>query len=283
MVGGSGAARQCTSALRRVIAALSIVAAGLLAFPALAAAQPDFTWSGASGLDQNWSDTANWTGAAAPSGAVGTLGFPACAAAGCYQSTNDVSGLTADALSIDDGQPYVISGDGLSLGSGGLTAGTTNSTIVGTPQLDLPVTLTADQTWAIDGSGGGALAVDGALSGSGGLTLSLTGNAPVAVGSLSGLDDELGPFTATGSGTLTLGMPGTTTSLDAGDGSTVSVLGAVSLVSEGNGQLGPLTVSGGTVQVGDASHSATLDVSGTASLDSASSVALFIQSAGTTP
>jgi len=282
MVGGFGAARHCTATARRALAASWLVLALVLALPAVAAAQPDFTWSGASGLDQNWSDGGNWSGAGAPSGAVGTLGFPACATAGCYQSTNDVSGLSADALSIDDGQPYAISGNPLSLGAGGLTAATTNATVTGTPVLQLPLALSADQTWSVDGSDGGALQVSGALSGTGALGLALAGSATVDVASLSGVDDELGALSVSGSGQLVLGQAGTTTELNATDGSSVSVGGGATLLAAGTGETGPLTLAGGTLQVGDASHSATLAVSGAAGFDSASTLSLFLQHAGTT-
>ncbi len=58
--------------------------------------------------------------------AARTLTFPelgGCTAPkACYSSENDVSELSAEALRIDDGENYVIKGDELTLGSGGLTA-----------------------------------------------------------------------------------------------------------------------------------------------------------------
>ena len=40
----------------------------------------------------------------------------------CYISDNDLTGLTAEALQIDDGDSYVIGGEPVTLGSDGLTA-----------------------------------------------------------------------------------------------------------------------------------------------------------------
>src|SRR5436309_770885 len=80
----------------------------------------------------------------APSGSVGTLSFPALTNAACtsspptdtcYQSSNDISGVNASAISIDDGghgsgpflSAYLITGKGITLGSGGITAAPTAS------------------------------------------------------------------------------------------------------------------------------------------------------------
>ena len=40
----------------------------------------------------------------------------------CYSSENDLEELSAEELHIDDGDNYIIKGEELSLGSGGLTA-----------------------------------------------------------------------------------------------------------------------------------------------------------------
>ena len=96
------------------------------------AAADDYTWAGAAtGANSgDWSNTINWAGGVAPSGTVGTLDFPqltsaACTGssyeAACYDSVDDITGISANALSVDDSQPYDISGS-ISLGAGGLTA-----------------------------------------------------------------------------------------------------------------------------------------------------------------
>lgn len=114
-----------------------------------ASALTDFTWTGAGG-SRAWSDAGNWSGATAPSGSVGTLTFPAlntcsyCASSACG-SEDDVAGLSANALSIDDSASYNIYGpQSLTLGAGGVTAAPTahagdsavllSSVVLGAPQ-----------------------------------------------------------------------------------------------------------------------------------------------------
>jgi hypothetical protein len=113
---------------KMLVCGLLAVTASVLA-PASAAALTDYTWVGAAAPGSaNWSSATNW-GGSAPSGSVGTLTFPAltsgaCTAtpptATCYASSNDVVGLNASGISIDDGESYVIDGNAITLGSGEL-------------------------------------------------------------------------------------------------------------------------------------------------------------------
>src|SRR6266566_7405810 len=121
----------------------------------------DFTWSGAASFAPpsaaaGWSNGPNWQGGTSPSGSVGTLTFPlltngACTStpptATCYHSNNDITGISATAISIDDGGLYLISGNGIALGAGGLTAAT-SAPLPGHDGVSLPITLAADQTWS---------------------------------------------------------------------------------------------------------------------------------------
>ena len=81
-----------------------------------AAAATNFTWSGAASVP-SWSTGANWVGGHAPSGTIGTSGFPLLASTckTCYQSNNNFptspSPLSAGGISIDDGVGYFISGN----------------------------------------------------------------------------------------------------------------------------------------------------------------------------
>src|SRR5438045_1733573 len=118
--------------LRRAGLLAAALVAGTLALPAHAAAA-DFTWTGLAGVTA-WSNANNWAGAAAPSGSVGTLTFPALTSflctqeppiRNCYSGFNDIAGLSVDAITIDDGVRYQLGGSQpLTLGAGGITATT---------------------------------------------------------------------------------------------------------------------------------------------------------------
>lgn len=246
-----------------------------------------FVWTGA-GSGSFWSDASDWV-LGAPSGTVGALRFPTLApgsCAACYASNNDVTGLTAGALSIDDGAPYLIGGNALTLGGGGITADTTNvDNGQNSPTLGLPLTLAAPQTWSISDAGGSsnfsgltiAADVSGAASA---LKMDLSHTAEL---NLRAADVEVGPVTITGPGTLP-GLsadPNGSVSLDAAsrlnatDGNPVDVIRAT---LAGDGTVGPLTVTGGRIDPFDGA----LRVAGAITLDSASEVQLEIEGPGVT-
>jgi hypothetical protein len=88
--------------------------------PVSSASASSFTWSGRSTTTENWSEAQDWEGGVAPTGAVGTLTFPKLTSLACederpyhpcYYSKNNVSGLSAESVRIDDGEDYVIWGD----------------------------------------------------------------------------------------------------------------------------------------------------------------------------
>jgi hypothetical protein len=107
----------------------------------------------------NWSETSNWSGGVAPSGSVGTLEFPALpdcpGTATCYYSGNDISGTSANEISIDDGVPVDVglptSEQAITLGAGGLTAAPSTNDNGSFARWGIPLTLGADQTWSITG------------------------------------------------------------------------------------------------------------------------------------
>ncbi len=149
-----------------------LVAAVLLPSPAGAA---DFTWNGGAPAASNaWSTGANWEGGTAPtdSSAIGTLSLSALTRAACqadpptaeacWVSDNDVSGLSVDHLQLSSdfmGSSYHVTGNGITLGSGGLSASPTSSATAGGAFLLLPITLGASQTWNLSG-GGNVIAQD---------------------------------------------------------------------------------------------------------------------------
>jgi hypothetical protein len=280
-------------------ACLAGVVVGILALPASASAQTDFTWSGADTVgNSNWSDATNW-GGTAPSGSVGTLTFPALTSAACtanpptdtcYHSNNDLTGLSATGISI--GARYFISGNGITLGSGGITN-------AGVGSLELPVTLSANQTWSIMS---GALEFSGNVTGStdtvtvdfhGNTTLDLSGNAEVGAVTATGSPYGtiiLSPVFSENNGTIIVAGPA---SLNATDGNPVTITGGPVLFAESPSEVGPLTVEdGSSIQVGTGISGApagTLAVDGGLTLNSgtsgmeASGMEMFIDQAGTTP
>jgi hypothetical protein len=100
-------------------------------------------------------------------------------------------------------------------------------------------------------------------------------------------DAEVGAVTATGGtggGYVALGAVGTQGSLNASDGNPVSVSGGVVVLAL-DGKTGPLSITGGTLQVGtapDTTSGPQLAVAGAATLDSTDQLAMFINHAGTT-
>ena len=127
-----------------------------------------FTWSGRSALvsesSLDWSLGANWLGGEMPTSeeAVRTLAFPnlgsACEderpADACYDSYNDVSGLSAEALRLDNANDYVMAGDQISIGRGGLTASPASGPVGPAGDvIAVPLKLSTSQTWNVSGRG----------------------------------------------------------------------------------------------------------------------------------
>ncbi len=244
---------------------------------------PSFTWSGESAAVSEssfgWSLGANWLGEEAPTPGetVRTLTFPklgsACEverpAEACYGSENDVSGLSAGALRLDNTNDYVLAGEPISIGGGGLTA-TPASGPVG-PAGDViaaPLQLSAPQTWDIAGRGSlseeAGLLLAGDVDGAGrALEVGLS-DEPVVY--LAEDNVEVGPLSVSGADAATFGVLNGIVELlqgklNASDGQPVD-LSHVFLV--GSGVVGNLTTDGAELDVGDPASgveaaSATLD------------------------
>jgi hypothetical protein len=133
---------------------------GSLAFEASARAVPS-TWSGQSQLSPEWADAGNWEGGLVPPLEASALIFPKlggeCASAKpkatCYISQNKAIGRRAKALRLDDADGYVILGEEMTLGEGGLTAYAPESSFEIGDLLALPLQLNAAQTWRLEGNG----------------------------------------------------------------------------------------------------------------------------------
>jgi large repetitive protein len=267
----------------------------LIALPA-AAAQADDTWSGLSTTSALWSDTNNWVGNVAPAGAAGTLTFPlltGCAAPEtCYTSHNDLSGISATGLVFSNtaGQ-YRILGNGLSVGTGGITdnAGSGTGNVINTP-----LTLSGTQSWLI-GNGFGpnynslSLASPANVTGSVPLNVTFQPNAGTSTtGDLFvGVNMEVGNVAVTGAGGLHIGTASTPGSVNGINGHAVALSGNARLVANPGATVGALTVTGSQLQVGTSASntgsSTTLGVTGAFSIDSASTTTALINDNGSTP
>jgi hypothetical protein len=169
----------------------------------------DYTWSGG-GSSSSWSEGANWLGNVAPSNgaSIETLSFPVRPA--LTSSENNVTGLSVNALRIDDSHGYGIGGEQLTLGSGGLSVSPSEGHEAHAI-LSTPITLDGDETWNISGPPvrvgagevGQSVSFYGTLSGeSSDLTINLNGELALVLGidvpEAPVLDDELGTITING-------------------------------------------------------------------------------------
>ena len=205
---------------------------------------------------------------------MGTLSFPALTGCTtCYESSNDVTGLNADGISIDDSAPYLISGNAITLGSGGITAAPSGAG--STANISLPITLGATQAWSITGGSSSELAVDTVTGSGDALTVNFSSSGILALS-----DIEAGAVVLSGSGSA-----GVFGSLNGSDGNPVSVSGGALLAAQVAGATsGPLMSTGGDIQVGrGVPVDGTLAVNGALALDSASALTMFIDQPGTTP
>src|SRR3984957_5148503 len=264
---------------------------------------PGFSRGGGK-LPATWNQDGNWT-TSAPSGTVGTLTFgqlnPSCltdptyiGTHACYDSGNDVAGTSARAISLDDGYPYSISAEpstnGLTLGSGGLTATTavTNPTN-GTPQVITPITLAAAQTWTIDGGPAAAdgnppasLSWFGSISGAtrDALKIDMKRSTSLSMfGSSSPADSELGPISFVNQDSSQVSLELNRYSINDTDTQSVEFSG-VNVDTLNNDSLGPLTMTGGDLTLFDAG---VLAVEGDVTLDSTDGLSNSITTSASSP
>jgi hypothetical protein len=244
---------------------------------------PSFTWSGRSALVSessfDWSLGANWLGEEAPTSgeAVRTLTFPPLGSAcegertyeACYGSENDVSGLKAQALRLDNADDYVIAGDRISIGSGGLTASPASGPVGPAGDvIGVPLELSASQTWSVSGRGSiseeAGLLLAGDVEGAGSALEIGLSEEPVVY--LAENDIEVGPLSITGADAAEPGVLNGVVGLlngrlNASDGQPVQLS---HIFLTGIGAVGKLSTTGAELDVGDPvdgieAASATLD------------------------
>jgi hypothetical protein len=233
---------------------LSVVAVCCLASTPVAQAT-DYTWSGG-GPSAVWSEGANWLGGSAPppDASIDTLTLPKL---GSFStSSNDLSGLSVNSLVIDDSNGYKLTGDGLTLGGGGLSISSTETSLLYPFVASLPLILAGSQTWNISApeTSGHAIELAGALSGeNANLTINVNSLMTLdfydSLGAVGGSDpdDELGDVTINGTEVATPGGGGEVvyrspvnlpTSFNATDGKRLT---AKNVELAGDGATGPLT------------------------------------------
>ena len=278
--------------LGRVVG-IALALAAVMAINATAALAADYTWTGAD-TNAGWTNGDNWAGGLSPTGTVGNLIFPqltsaACTAspatATCYKANGDNgTGLGANGLSIDDNQPYLLgTGYDINLGAGGLTATPdTTSPPPATPTtFAFGFTLTAPQTWTVDG---GPERDDGVVIENG----EVTGNEPLTVDFTDGgflqTTATVASLTASGDGTLIPADGDGVGWLNGnGGGNPVTLKNGAAIYSPyANSSVGALTDTGGDVSVGSGeAPQVSLGVDGALDLGTASELDLEIDQTGT--
>jgi hypothetical protein len=250
-----------------------------------AAWSPDHIWTGAS-TSEDWSSGANWAGNSPPApggsgaaGTVGTLSFPGLASGACsgnlptvscYDSVNDLSGLSANGLDINSG--YSISGNPITLGAAGLTIPSPSGDGE-PPSLSLPITLGAPQTWGVDQ---GPVVFNDQISGNQSLSLNFNDGSIEPSSSM-----EVGRLGGAGEGGFYLDGD---TAVNSTDLNLVQLAGGAGVEADQTGNaIGPLELDqNGWLSLGGIDNGgAELAVNGTLSLYSAE-LDMAVDSAGTT-
>jgi hypothetical protein len=255
-----------------VFAVSVLLAVALHPFPTAASAtSSDDTWQGGSldGQQLPWSSGANWVGGSAPTLDAGQLTFPpldheTCGSLACFGPFNDLTGNSAEGLTIDD--EYELSGNALRLGAGGITSHTVHDAFVSVP---MPLVLTAPQTWRIAAGGHGKFVVghvtaDDSLPEPPSLTVHVGKSATISLD--NGVD--VGPLTVTGGGRAVVdSYGGAKAAVNAHDREPVTVTDGSQLYVGISGRTGRLEAEGGRVFVGGATlHTAGASFEGTSSL-----------------
>jgi len=272
-----------------------------MALPAAAAqAANDATWNGAS-TSPEWMDATNWTVTppntppTTNNAAEGTLTFPTLGACGtCYTSHNGLTGVSATGLSFTNTRGgYRILGNGLSVGSGGITDNPGGTST----QINTPLNLAANQNWTI-GAGFGA-AYD-SLSIIGDVMASPLGSSPTVTvpfvpgpgGASSGdlyatSDMEVGQVTVTGSGGLHIGGMAGGGSVNGTNGNPVALNNGAKLIINPSSKVGDLTIgTNSKLLLGTGPNNVgavTLAAKGGVALGSSLSTQTYISNNGSTP
>jgi hypothetical protein len=289
---GSGGTRTV-----RVLGVLAAVGYSLALMAVADAAASSVTWAGGStGRTESaahWSTGANWVGGSAPttSQALETLTFPHLTNGDCtsepptdtcYLTLNDLSGLSAESIQLDDANDYLLAGNEITLGKGGLTASAEASGSAG-DFIELPLQLSEPQKWSIADRSGGAieengLFLGGNLTGSDALTAELSNGSALVLDN----DTEVGPVTIEGPPATEENIDNGVVSLEEGelDSSDRQSVDLSHVFFEGTGAVGSLSTNHATLDLGNETGSAGGLEASNVELDSTSGVIFEITGGG---
>jgi hypothetical protein len=280
-------------ALRAVLAgslAAAVTVGGVALIAAPAGANITTTWTGAS-LSPQWTQTSNWTGGIIPHN-NDNVSFPvlppACSRTTppgtCYVSSNNIGNLTVNQIAIDGSTSYLISGNSLTVGPGGISDVGPAAPTPASTTLSLPLVVPSHETWTVSGNSGQHLIVSGGVTGAGALTINLGGGptlrlpsaetAPIGIAGTSG---SSGPD-ASANGIVNIGSNGDL------NGTNANLVEVVDAELTGSGTTGPLITSGADLQVGvPGTNPGTLAANGAVTLDSATQLGIGVTQFGSTP
>ncbi len=277
-----------SSAWRAHAILLLATGACLLSAPGALAANRSLTWAGvASGDEAGWGVKGNWTTNSVPTEkeALGTLTFPRLTGScitepanyTCYESDNEVTELSAESLNIDDGDSYEIWGDELALGGGGLSASPANgSSGPALDVLEMPLKLSATQTWSLSGRGNGELS--GLVMEEAPVMSATTTKLTVQMGEQAALrladDIEVGPVSIEGTNNAKAGSENGSVTMEDGElDSTDEQPVELSHISlSGSGEMGRLTTKDAELTVGAGAKPAGSIEATSATLDAGSEI-----------
>ncbi len=294
------------SAWRRAARALGVLAfVGLspaLLAPGASANASSFTWTGGSSgrtaSAAHWANGANWAEGIPPTSSQGieTLTFPhltnsECASSpetdACYLTLNDIGGLTVNSMQLDDADDYLLAGEGIALGSGGLTAApAAGASGFAGSFIEMPLRLSESQRWSIANRSGGeigenGLLVGGELTGAGSALAVELSNGPALVLANS---TEVGPVTIEGQNTSGKNIANGLVVLGEGElnSSDREPVELSHVYFAGTGAVGALATNHVSLDVGSGTYPAEGLEASSVRLDSASGVLFEIMGSETT-
>jgi hypothetical protein len=280
----------------RALCLLAAIGLSLILAP-VALASPSFTWTGESTITEDWSFAGNWEGDQAPAASthIETLDLPrltstACtlepAEHPCYFSANDVTGLSAESMEIDDGDDYFLAGEPLALEGGGLTAAPAGgSSGIAADFVVMPLQLTAPQRWVISNRSNSAIETNALflgeeVNGADALTVELSDGPALVLAN----ETEVGPLTIEGPSAGGEHIENGSVLLEDGalNSSDRQPVNLDHVFFAGSGAVGALTTDGATLDVGSDTEPAEGLEASSVKLDSASGTLFEIMGSGST-